>query len=314
MLRIVLRRVVLAVPLLFAVSLVMFALMSLIPGDPAVAIAGDRATPAILEQIRARLGLDSPIAARYVDWLGGALRGDLGTSLFNSQPVLDSIKDRLPATLSLTFAGAGLALLVGFPAGLVAVQRPGSLLDRGLTVATSVGLALPSFWLGLILLVVFVHQLGWLPPTGYVAFNESPVGWARAITMPAIALGIPSSAVVARQTRSALLEVLQRDYIRAARARGASKLRVLLKHGTKNAAAPVVTVLGFELLAMLGGSVIIEQLYAVPGFGDLAFNAVQGRDLPVIMGVVMVAALFVVAVNLLVDLVYAYANPRVRQQ
>ena len=312
MTRLVLRRLLLAVPLLLAVSLAMFLLMELIPGDPAAAIAGDQATASILEQIRERLGLDAPVFERYFDWLGGAVQGDLGTSLFNSQPVLESIKDRLPATLSLTFAATVLALVIGAAIGIVAAQRPTSLLDRAITALTSVGLAMPSFWLGLILIVVFVHQLAWLPPTGYVPLTEDPVEWARSITMPALALGIPSSAVIARQTRSALIDVLQRDYVRAARARGASRTSIVLRHGLKNAAAPIVTVLGFEVLAMLGGSIIIEQLFAIPGFGDLVFAAVQTRDLTVIQGAVVVTAVLVVLVNLVVDLLYAYANPRVR--
>jgi peptide/nickel transport system permease protein len=311
-LKLVVRRVLLAIPLLLAVSFTMFVLMEFIPGDPAATIAGDQATESILDQIRDRLGLDAPIFQRYFEWLSGAIHGDLGTSLFNSQPVLESIKDRLPATLSLAFAGAVLAVAIGVPAGIIAAQRPGSLVDRAITAFTSIGLAVPSFWLGLILIVIFVHTLAWLPPTGYVPFVEDPAEWARSIAMPAIALGIPSSAVLARQTRSAMIDVLQQDYVRAARARGASKRGVLLHHGLKNAAAPIVTVLGFEVLAMLGGSIVIEQLFAVPGFGDLAFTAVQARDLTVIQGVVVVTALVVVVVNLVVDLLYAYANPRAR--
>jgi len=312
MLKLVLRRLLLAIPLLLVVSFTMFALMELIPGDPAARIAGDHATTSILEQIRERLGLDEPVFVRYVEWLSGAIHGDFGTSLFNSQPVVESITDRLPATLSLALAGTVLAVAIGVPAGIVAARRPGSLVDRGVTALTSLGLAIPTFWLGLILIVIFVYRLAWLPPTGFVPFTESPAEWARTIAMPAIALGIPSSAVLARQTRSALVDVLQQDYMRAARARGASHRGALLHHGLKNAAAPLITVLGFEILAMLGGSIVIEQLFAIHGFGDLAYNAVQTRDFPVVQGVVVVTALLVVLINLAVDLLYAWANPKAR--
>ena len=313
MLKLVLRRLLIAVPLLVAVSFALFVLMRLVPGDAAATIAGDRATPRVLEQVRARLGIDRPLHEQYFSWLGKAVRGDLGTSLFNSQPVARSIKDRLPATLSLTAAGMTVAIVLGVTAGMVAAQRAGSVADRLITATASLGLAVPTFWLGLLLIVTFTFRLEWLPPTGYSRFGDGVGDWLRSITMPAIALGVPAASVLARQTRSALLDVMQRDFIRAARARGASRTSVMLKHGLKNAAAPIATVLALELISMLGGSVIIEALFNIAGLGDLTIGAVQERDLPVIQGVVMVVAIFVVLANLAVDIVYGYVNPRGRQ-
>jgi peptide/nickel transport system permease protein len=225
-----------------------------------------------------------------------------------------SILDRLPATLSLTVAGMTVAIVIGVTAGMVAAQRAGSLTDRLVTSSASLGLAVPTFWLGLLLIVIFTFKLNWLPPTGYSRFGDGVADWLRSITMPAFALGMPAASVLARQTRSALLEVMQRDFIRAARARGASRRSAMMKHGMKNAAAPIATVLALELIAMLGGSVIIEALFNIPGLGAMTISAVQKRDLPVVQGVVIVVAVFVVLANLAVDIVYGYANPRGRRQ
>ena len=314
MLWLVARRLLIAVPLLVAVSLAMFLLMQLIPGDAAAAIAGDRATPRVVEQVRARLGIDRPLHRQYLDWLTAAFRGDLGTSLFNSQPVKRSIVDRLPATLSLTLSGSLIAITAGFGAGIAAARRPGSIFDRVVSGVAATGLAMPTFWLGLILIYVFTFRFDWLPPTGYVALTDDPVGWLKSIAMPSIALGVPSASVVARQTRSAFIDVLRRDYIKAARARGAGSWSVLLQHGLKNAAAPIATVFGLEVIAMFGGSIIIEQLFNIPGIGALTVDAVQKRDLTVVQGVVVVIGLFVVLTNLVVDLIYGYTNPRGRRR
>jgi peptide/nickel transport system permease protein len=306
------RRLLVAVPLLIIVSLAMFVMIRLVPGDPAATLAGDQATPEGIAEIREQLGLNEPIHEQYVHWVADAVRGDLGTSLFNNQPVATSIKDRLPPTLSLALVAASLALVAGLVAGVASARRPGSVVDRGTTVFTSVGLAIPTFWLGLLLIVVFTYKLHWLPPTGYSPLSEGVGDWAKNIAMPAIALGIPSASVVARQTRSALLDVLERDFVRAARARGASKLGVLLKHGLKNAAAPIVTVFGIELIGMVGWTFVVEAVFNVPGVGNLAITAVQTRDFPRIQGLVVIVGLFIVVANLVVDLLYGWVNPRGR--
>lgn len=312
MLKLIVRRLLVAVPLLIIVSLAMFVMIRLVPGDPAATLAGDNATPQGIAQIRHKMGLDKPIHEQYLSWLGHAVRGDLGTSLFNNQAVTTSIKDRLPPTVSLTLAAAALALVTGLAAGIVSAQRPGSVVDRGTTVLTSFGLAIPTFWLGLLLIVLFTYKLHWLPPTGYESLSRGVGDWAKSIAMPAFALGIPSASVVARQTRSALLDVLDQDYVRAARARGASKLGVLLKHALKNAAAPIITVFGFELIGIVGGSIVVEAVFNVPGIGNLAITSVQKRDFPKIQGLVVITGLFIVVANLVVDLLYGWVNPRGR--
>lgn len=310
----VLRRLLGAIPLLFVVSISVFALLQFVPGDPALSIAGETATREQLERIRDDLGLDRPFTAQYASWLADAVNGDLGTSLFSSQPVADAIWSRLPATLSLTFTSTLVALAIGVPAGIVSAVRPGGLIDRGVTAIASVGLAIPTFWLGILLVVVFARNLGWFPPTGYIGITDDPVQWARALVLPSVALGSSASAAIARQSRSALVEVLQRDYITAARARGMGYGRVVAKHGCKNAAIPVLTVLGLQVVALLGGSVVIEQVFAIPGVGSLAINAVSRRDITMIQGVVVLSALIVVAVNLVIDVLYGYVNPKARSR
>jgi peptide/nickel transport system permease protein len=234
--------------------------------------------------------------------------------LFSSQPVMRSVVDRLPPTLSLTLCATVLSLVVGVTAGMVAAARSGSLTDRAITVASSLGLAVPSFWLALILVLLFVSKLGWFPPTGYVGLTDDPVGWLKSITLPTIALAVASVGVFARQTRSALIEVLQSDYIVAARARGLTRRQVILRHGLKNAAIPVVTILGLQIVGLLGGAVIVEQVFAIPGIGNLAITSVSTRDMTVIQGIVVLTSLVVVAVNLVVDIVYGYVNPRARSR
>ena len=312
MLQLVIRRLLTTVPLLVVVSLGVFVLLQFTPGDPAFSVAGESATPELIARIREELGLNEPLVARYLHWLGGAFRGDLGTSLFSSQSVASAVIDRLPATLSLTFVSLLVAIVVGVAAGDIAAVRPGGLLDRGVTTLASFGLAVPNFWFGILLVTVFTRWLHWLPPTGYVALTDDPVGWVKSMILPAVTLGSAAAAAIARQTRSALVEVLQRDYITAARARGMSFRRVVLKHGQKNAAIPLLTVIGLQAVALLGGSVVVEQVFAVPGVGSLAITAVSRRDISMMQGIVVLSAVVVVVVNLVIDLLYGYVNPKAR--
>jgi peptide/nickel transport system permease protein len=312
MLRLVVKRLTTLLPLLLVVSLGVFVLLQFVPGDPAFTVAGEAATEEQVERIREKLGLNEPLVERYLGWLGDAVRGDLGTSLFSSQSVADAVVVRLPATLSLTFVSLLVALAIGIPAGNVAALRPGGLIDRGVTALASLGQAIPNFWLGILLLTVFTRWLTWLPPTGYVALTDDPIDWLRSLILPGIALGTSASAAIARQTRSALVEVLQREYITAARARGMRFGRVVLKHGQKNAAVPLLTVVGLQVVALLGGAVVVEQVFAVQGIGTLAITAVSRRDITMIQGIVVLSAVVVVVINLVIDLLYGYVNPKVR--
>ncbi len=312
MLALVVRRLAAMVPLLFIVSLIVFGLVLLIPGDPAITISGPNATDAQIEATRARLGLDDPVITQYWRWASGLVQGDLGTSLFSSRSVTDAIASRFPVTLALTLAAMAVALVISVPAGIIAATRRGSWADRVATLGASLGIAMPSFWLGLILLLIFALNNPWLPPTGYVPINVSVSEWLRHITLPAITLGIAASAQLTRQLRSALYDVLQQDYVRTARAKGMRARLVIGKHALKNAAVPVVTVLGLQVSFLLGGTVITEQIFGIPGLGQLVIGAVLQRDLPMIQGVVVVAALVVMVANLLVDLSYGYFNPKVR--
>lgn len=312
MLRFILQRLLAVIPLLLIVSLLVFSLVLLIPGDPAYQLAGEDATPEEVEAIRESMGLNDPVLIRYARWLGAVLQGDLGTSLFSDQPVLDVILERLPVTLSLAISAVGIALLISVPAGLVAGTRPGRGLDRAVTLASSIGLALPNFWLGLLLVLLLAIQNPWFPATGYVALTESPLAWWQHLVLPAFTLGLSASAILTRQLRGAMIEVMQLDYVRTARAKGLPWRSVVTKHALKNAAIPMVTILGLQVNGLLGGTIIVEQIFGMPGIGQLAVASVFTRDLPMIQGVVIMAVFVAVLINLLVDISYGYFNPKVR--
>ncbi|MCW2667497.1 MAG: Peptide/nickel transport system permease protein [Frankiales bacterium] len=306
------RRLLLMVPILLVVSFLVFGLVVAVPGDPAITLAGDNATPERIAEIRGQLGLDDPLAQQYGRWVGGVVQGDLGASLFSGRPVATSIAERMPVTIGLATLSMIVALLISIPAGIIAATKRGRWPDRVATFLASAGLAMPSFFLGLVLVLVFSLQLGWLPATGYVPFEVDPVLWLKHMILPAITLGAAAAAETTRQLRSSLSDVLQQDYIRTARAKGTRAGSVIVHHALKNAAVPVVTVLGFQVAFLLGGSVIVEQIFALPGLGGLAIRAVIDRDIPVIQGVVVFAAVLVMVVNLAVDLLYGWLNPKIR--
>jgi peptide/nickel transport system permease protein len=305
-------RLLTTVPVLILVTFVAFGLVLLIPGDPAVTIAGPDATVEQVAAVRERLGLDRPVVVQYWDWVTGALSGDLGTSLFTSRPVATSISDGLPVTMALAGTALLISLLIAVPTAILSALRRGTWLDRVATVGSSLGIALPSFWLGLVFVLIFSLGLGWLPATGYVAIEEDPAAWLAHILLPALTLGIAGAAESTRQLRGSIIGVLQQDYIRTARAKGLRGRMVIGKHVMKNASVPLVTVLGLQITALLGGAVLVEQVFGVPGLGQIAINAVTTRDVPVIQGIVLVAVLVAVVSNLLVDLAYGYLNPKVR--
>jgi peptide/nickel transport system permease protein len=309
----ILRRMLALVPLLLLVSLAVFSLTLLLPGDPAITLAGgDGASPEAIERVRQELGLDDPFPVRYGRWLGSALRFDFGKSLENGKPVADDIRARLPVTFGIALSALAVSLLIGVPAGILGGVRPGSWMDRVGVLTASLGIALPGFWLAMLLVGVFAVRLAWLPAIGYRSFTESPTDWFRHVVLPALALGTAGAASLARQLRAALVDVLDAPYVRTAWAKGARPRRVIAVHALRNAALPAITILGLQFSALLGGTVIIEQIFGIPGLGTYALRAILSNDLPVIQGVTIVYVLVHVLFNLVVDLSYGLLDPRIR--
>lgn len=313
MLRLAVRRLLGAVPLLLGISLIVFLLLDLMPGDAAVVLAGEDASDAQIAATRERLGLDHSLPVRYIDWIGGALQGDLGTSLYSSRSVTDTILERLPVTASLALVSMVIIVLVGIPLGILAARRPNSIGDRLLSAFASISMSLPPFVVGLLLVLVFAITLSWFPPTGYVSLEDGgSAEWLRSLILPSIAVAAIPIAELARQTRGALVDTLSTDYIRTVRAKGVREPAVILRHALKNAGVPIATVLGLQVNRVLAGSVTVEFVFAMPGFGALAVSSVIQRDLPIILGVVMVSAVIVVVVNVITDFSYGLFNPRLR--
>lgn len=312
MFRLILQRLLALAPLLFIVSVLTFSFTSLLPSDPVDLILGDTGTEEQHEMLRERMGLNEPIHVRYLQWLGRALQGDLGSSYFNSVSVMGAVMQRLPVTLSLTAVSAFIAIVVGVAAGVAAALHPRSWVDRFATLGATFGQAIPNFWFGLILVAIFAVSLRWFPATGFTPITESQWEWLRSVILPSIALGTSSSAAIARQVRSAMVGVLQQDYVRAARAQGLSARRVLFKHALTNAMIPVVAVLSFQITVLLGGALIVEQVFAINGLGTLAIAAVRQQDIPMLQGLVLVMVGLVVAVQLATDVIYGLLNPKAR--
>ena len=313
MLRIVIQRLLLAIPVLLVVSFAVFMLLSLVPGDPAVTLAGGQnATPEAIAQIREQLHLNDPLLVQYARWLGGVLQFHLGNSILTGQSISSSIEQRFPVTFGLTVAATLVAVIVGVPLGIVSGLSPGRFVDGGVRGLASLGLAVPNFWLAVMLVSLFGVRYHWFPTSGYVSWSDSPTGWVRSITLPAIALGLALAANLARQLRLSLIEVMDSNYIRTAWAKGAGTGRIVVRHALKNASIPTVTVLGVQVGYLLGGTVIIEQIFSLPGLGSYMIQAIDSKDLPVVQGVVLVFALFQIAMSLLVDISYGYLNPKVR--
>jgi peptide/nickel transport system permease protein len=311
MLSLIGRRLALSLPLLVIVPTVTFLLAALIPGDVARTILGADATQAQYLQLRQTLGLNEPLLTRYFAWLGNALHGNLGTSLFWQQPVSSLLDSRLQVTLSLVIGSTALATAVGVVFGVVAALRAG-VVGKIVDAIAMVGLAIPNFFLGLLLVTWFAVTLRAFPATGYVPFSQSPGGWLRSIVLPVITLAVPGIAVIAKQTRDAMLEVLDRPFIRTLRAAGVPGRSIIGKHALRNAAIPVVTVTGLIFIASLSGTVLVETVFALPGLGGLVVQATSQHDLPLIQGVAVYFTIAVICVNLLVDLTYSWLDPRVR--
>ena len=306
------RRLVQLLPTLFFVSIIIFGLQQLLPGDPALAMAGEDKDPEVIAQIRARYHLDQPIPIQYLFWIKGVLSGDLGQSIRLNVPVLDLIAQKLPVTLQLAVMAMIIALAIGITAGIVSAVAKGTWVDYLVSVMSLVGISTPNFWLGIMLIFVFAVSLGWLPASGYVSPFED---WRQSLAttiMPAFVLGNAIAGVLMRHTRGAMLQALSSDFVRTARAKGLPGRIVVLRHAMRNALTPIITLGALEFGTLLSGAVLTEQIFTVPGFGKLIVDAVFNRDYAVVQGVVLVTATSYIALNLLADLGYVLANPRLR--
>jgi len=310
--RFVARRLFASIPVLFLVSLITFGLLWLVPGDPASMFLDAGATAEQLDRVRRELGLDRPFLLRMGDWYLRLLQGDLGRSLLLNRSVTSAIFERLPVTLSLTMLAFIFAVLIGVAAGVLAAMRHGRAADQGLMTLALLGLSIPEFWLGLVLVWLVAVLVPIFPAGDYVAFMQNPWQWARHIALPTFTLACVQMGFVARMTRSSMLEVLSQDFIRTARAKGLPEPYVVLRHGLVNAMVPIVTVMGIMIGGLLGGAVVIEQVFSIPGMGRLIIGAVLSRDFPVIQGGLLFLALIYLTVNIIVDLLYAVIDPRVR--
>jgi peptide/nickel transport system permease protein len=311
MLRFIGGRLLGTVPVLLILSVGVFLMLHLTPGDPVQIMLGQDADPQSIAALRSELGLDQPLPVQYARWLGNVVRGDLGRSIRTHQPVMEAIVTRLPVTIELSLVSLIISLAIGLPAGVLAASRRNTSVDLASTGLALAGVSLPSFFLGILLILVFALWLRWVPPSGYTPFVQDPAMNIKQMFMPAVALGAALAGIVARLMRSSLLEVLDTDYMRTARAKGLSQQAVLLEHGLKNALLPVVTVVGLQVGALLGGAILIETIFALPGIGRLAVDSIFARDFPIVQGVVLFLALVRVLSNLIADLLYGQLDPRI---
>jgi peptide/nickel transport system permease protein len=312
MLNYVLRRLLATIPVMAVVALFVFSLLYIAPGDPAAVIAGDQATPADVERIRQSLGLDRPFLVQFGEWVWNIVHANLGTSMFTGLPVTKLIAQRIEPTLSLMAVTLVFAISVAVPLGVVAAWRAGSLLDRAIMAFAVFGFSVPVFVVGYLLAYVFALELEWLPVQGYTPLSEGLWPWFQNLILPAFALGCVYIALIARITRAAMLEVLAQDYIRTARAKGIGQPGILFIHALKNASVPIVTVIGIGIALLIGGAVVTESVFVIPGLGRLTIDAILRRDYPVIQGVVVLFSFVYVLVNLMIDLLYTVLDPRIR--
>ena len=306
------KRVLAVIPILIFVGIATFSLVHIAPGDAANIMAGDYAGPDDVKLIRAELGLDKPVTTQFWEWAGRTLRGDLGKSIYSGRTVAELVGQRLEPTIALTIVGGTLAVLLGIPMGVFAAWRAGSRWDRGIQILAALGISVPGFWLGFILILAFAVYLRWFPVIGYVSVTEDLFGWLKSITLPVSLLAISGSSVIIRMTRGSILEVLREDYIRTARAKGLANKPVLFRHALRAGAIPIITVIGTLAGALITGVVVTETVFTIPGLGRLVAETVQNRDFPVVQSMLMLLASFYVFINLMVDLAYVFFDPRVR--
>jgi peptide/nickel transport system permease protein len=308
----VVHRVFISIVTLFVISLIVFTGVRMIPGDPARVMGGTDADPAGLEEIRQKYGLHDPIPVQYLRWMGLALRGDLGESIRTREPVVRTVARKIPITMQLAGFSLVIAIGIAIPAGVFSAVKRNTVWDLLANAVSLCGISIPSFWLGIMLILLLAVRLGWLPASGFVPFWEDPLGNLQRMVMPAFVLGIGLAAVLMRQTRNSMIEVMSADYIRTAYSKGLAGRAVIFRHAIRNGLIPVVTILGLQMGALMGGAVVTEQIFVVPGFGRLIVEAVFTRDYPLVQGVVLITASSYVLINLLVDLSYSLLNPRIR--
>jgi peptide/nickel transport system permease protein len=302
----ILKRLIQMIPAILITSFIIYFSMNLTSGDPAMLVAGEKATPAQVEQVRQELGLNDPIVIRYLKYMGGMIRGDLGTSYVTKQDVFKTFMSRLPATLELSFASVLIAVLVSIPLGIYTAVNQNSWKDTAGMIFALFGVSMPNFWLGLMLIVLFSLNLGWFPSSGRAGFQS--------LVLPAVTVGLGLAALITRTTRSSMLDVIRQDYMRTARAKGASERRVIYKHGLNNALIPIITVIGLQLSNVLTGSVLAETVFSWPGIGRLIFDHISKRDTPMVTGAIIMCSILMCLVNLVVDIVYAFFDPRIKAQ
>ena len=308
----ILRRLLASIPVVILVGVMTFSILHIAPGDPAVLMAGEEATPADVEAMRVALGFDKPFIVQFGKWSGRLLQGDLGTSIFSQHTIVSLMKPRIEPTLSLAIIAISLSIIIGVPMGVLAAWNQGSFVDRGVMVFAVLGFSIPVFWLGFLFIWAFAVKIHLFPAVGFVSITDGVFPFLRSITLPALANAIPFSALVARMTRSTMVEVMQEDYIRTARAKGLTEAVVNVRHGLRNAAIPIVTVVGLVFAGLVGGAVVTETVFAIPGLGRLLVDGVVRRDYPIVQAMLMVVAVSYVFVNLAVDITYAFLDPRIR--
>jgi peptide/nickel transport system permease protein len=308
------RRCVIAVPTVILISMLVFGLQHLLPGDPILVMAGEERDPEVIAALREKYRLNDPIPVQYLAWIGNALQGDLGISLRTRQPVLELIGEKLPVTLQLATMALVIAVSIGVPAGVISAYRKGTWIDWLANLVALSGLSVPNFWLGIMLILLVSVRLGWLPASGYQPFFEDPLRSIQTMLMPAFVLGTALAATLMRHTRSAMLGVLRSDYVRTARAKGLGERAVVIRHALRNALVPVVTVTTLLFGELLAGAVLTEQIFTIPGFGKLVVDAVFNRDYAVVQGIVLCTGIAFVALNILADALYRVLNPRMRDE
>ncbi len=312
MLGFIARRILIAIPTIVLISIFVFSLQKLLPGDPVLVMAGEERDPELIEALREKYRLNDPIPVQYVVWAGNALRGDLGISLRTNQPVLELIGEKLPVTIQLAVMALIIAMAIGIPAGVISAYKKGTWIDWLANLVALSGLSVPNFWLGIMLILLVSVQLGWLPASGYQPLSADPLQSIRTMLMPAFVLGTAIAATLMRHTRSAMLSVLQSDYVRTARAKGLRERTVLVKHALRNALVPVVTVTTLLFGELLAGAVLTEQIFTIPGFGKLVVDAVFNRDYAVVQGIVLCTGIAFIFMNIMADAAYRVLNPRMR--
>jgi peptide/nickel transport system permease protein len=308
------RRILIAIPTVILISIFVFTLQHLLPGDPILVMAGEERDPAVIEALREKYRMNDPIPVQYLAWAGAALQGDLGISLRTQQPVLELIGEKLPVTIQLAVMALIIAILIGIPAGVLSAYKKGTWIDWLANIVALSGLSVPNFWLGIMLILLVSVKLGWLPASGYMPLSEDPVQSIKVMVMPAFVLGTAIAAALMRHTRSAMLSVLKSDYVRTARAKGLRESVVLVKHALRNALVPVVTVITLLFGELLAGAVLTEQIFTIPGFGKLVVDAVFNRDYAVVQGIVLCTGIAFIAMNILADAAYRVLNPRMSDQ